>query len=158
MQFLYSIDPLQKVVFYKELPTDLWAETACDLVRRNEFEGGKMAFFQFRLSDHTTTKVELDLRRCNINILDKNVWLIDMIFMLLKAGSDHKSLSIQPGDRYLHAVVKMTLLCGQYHQYLLKCINTPINNRYLYTKHTKTKIPKKLTQHLTLNNLSRFIC
>jgi len=46
-------------------------------------------------------------------LLQQHQWGVDMIQYFLECGSDRRSISLQKGDTYLHAVVKITLFAGK---------------------------------------------
>jgi hypothetical protein len=95
-----------------------WALTSYDLVCKGEWESAKFAYFQYRrrtVDFDLYHEIKVNLQSlCIIDRISTQNWLLDVILFLVRGGNDYRTLSLEEGDTYFHAVVRMTLLAGKY--------------------------------------------
>jgi len=107
---------LKPITTLKYLTKDIWLKTAYDLVCKKHIEAGFIAYSQLSMHDIVSMSVNLDLQPlCNLSKVEEHKWILELIYRLLVMGSNHTSLIVQPGDKYLHAAVKLTLVFGKIH-------------------------------------------
>ncbi|XP_033726508.1 TPR and ankyrin repeat-containing protein 1-like [Pecten maximus] len=105
----------ERIPGLQNVPGEVWARASYDLVCRNQNNPALVAFKQLKMTIGTFPPfhMKVDLRPfCSLSRLATDEWMLELVELFLACGSDHNTLSVQAGDRYIHAVVKMTLAAG----------------------------------------------
>ncbi|XP_060067394.1 TPR and ankyrin repeat-containing protein 1-like [Ylistrum balloti] len=125
---------------------ELWARVSYDLICRSQINAALVAFRQLNINAKGKLlkfRIRVDLRPfCNLSRLAKDEWMLELVELFLEGGCDHNSLSVHPGDRYIHAVVKMTLAAGVISllQFVLHTYTVPSGEQNLLDNHGNTPL------------------
>ncbi|XP_053388238.1 TPR and ankyrin repeat-containing protein 1-like [Mercenaria mercenaria] len=92
----------------------IWARTCHLLVQCNEWKSARIAYIQFSKDGLISyLPLILDLKPfCRIVNIKSNQWITSMMLYLLQCGSDKTTISLEEGDTYLHAAVRMSLVAN----------------------------------------------
>ncbi|XP_053381233.1 TPR and ankyrin repeat-containing protein 1-like [Mercenaria mercenaria] len=92
-----------------------WAEACYLLAEHNEWDSAKIAYTQFAKSGGPPVMpLNVSLKPfCSIKHIKSNPWVADMMLYLLQCGSDRHTISLEEGDTYLHAVVRISLIANK---------------------------------------------
>ncbi|XP_053381229.1 TPR and ankyrin repeat-containing protein 1-like [Mercenaria mercenaria] len=89
----------------------VWAQVCYLLVRNNDWESASGAYHLFKINLRPITPLKLDLKPfCSIKDIRSNPWVADIMLYLSHCGSNKRSISLEEGDTYLHAAVKISLV------------------------------------------------
>ena len=98
-----------------------WAVTSCNLIGKGQWDSARFAYHQYldQVNMHKpfgryhVVKVNLQ-PLCDLDQIVKEKWVMELIrFFLMMRGDDYRTLSIERGDSYFHAVVRMTLVTSK---------------------------------------------
>ncbi|KAK3101278.1 hypothetical protein FSP39_002361 [Pinctada imbricata] len=99
----------------KGTPGELWAKVAYDLIKENQWNMAKEAYQNFNSKNPSIIRFSVDLKpMCNMDQVERESsgWILDLMTYFLCCGSDHKQISLQRNDTYLHAIVRLSLVSG----------------------------------------------
>ncbi|KAH3807160.1 hypothetical protein DPMN_135493, partial [Dreissena polymorpha] len=110
-----------------KIPIDdghIWAQACYHWLSQNDWDSASAAFHQYDQSKCKQPHLALSLKPCcNISKLKVHSWCLALMQYLLDCGADKKTISVDDGDTYLHAAVKISLVVGKSMEllkYLLK--------------------------------------
>ncbi|XP_041360663.1 TPR and ankyrin repeat-containing protein 1-like [Gigantopelta aegis] len=103
--------PGSQIPGLKQVNSSMWVKTAYYFIRQKCI--WEHAFLAFRQFKHKQLKMSVDLRPfCNKDEMSMNIWSLEFLVLLLRGGSDHRTLTFKTGDTYLHAGVFTYFLTG----------------------------------------------
>ncbi|XP_045212719.2 uncharacterized protein LOC123563773, partial [Mercenaria mercenaria] len=89
----------------------VWAQVCHFLVQKGDWKSASEAYYLFEISGKPVIPLKLNLKPfCSIKDIRSNPWVPNMILYLLHCGSDKMTISLEEGDTYLHAAVRIALV------------------------------------------------
>ncbi|XP_052214395.1 TPR and ankyrin repeat-containing protein 1-like isoform X2 [Dreissena polymorpha] len=102
----------------------IWAQACYHWLSKNDWDTASAAFNQYEQSKCKQPHLALTLKPfCYISKLKVHGWCLGLMQYLLDCGADKKTISLEDGDTYLHAVVKITLVVGKSMELLKYLLN-----------------------------------
>ncbi|XP_045164107.2 TPR and ankyrin repeat-containing protein 1-like [Mercenaria mercenaria] len=92
----------------------IWARACYELVSKDDWVNAAVAHHQYVVGNARRPHLTFTLKPfCNLTRLREHVWGVDMLLYFLECGCNRKTITLENGDTYLHAVVRMTLLVAR---------------------------------------------
>ena len=150
--------PVNKKVTTFKVSTHLWALVTYDLISRNSWDVATFPYIQFKCDPKPTNVVaNVDLQPfCSLHMVTLCGWCVDLIEYFLVCGSDYNTLTTCPGDRYIHATVKLAIASGSFDllQYILSTVMASKMDQNLLDDKGNTAL-HTITRDSEVNDMTR---
>jgi hypothetical protein len=103
-----------KLQALQEVKGHQMAKVAYELVVRDDLTGAYVAYLHYQGADVMSIRLNLE-PMCSRALRPggSKPWMLELIRYFLVCGSDRRTITVVPGDKYIHAVVKLSLLGGE---------------------------------------------
>ncbi|XP_060559722.1 TPR and ankyrin repeat-containing protein 1-like [Ruditapes philippinarum] len=119
VKFLFQLPNKQSTYMIQRISTTLpgngplWARICHKFVLQNEWKTGKIAHSLIKYDQNILPKIQINVACfCSLNDIRSHPWSADMMLYFLHCESDRKAISLEPGDTYLHASVRISLVAS----------------------------------------------